>query len=294
MTFNNSTDDSNDDTMIYYGRILCMGIFSMSAISLLIPYIVVDRVKDTMLGKLMKSYCCLSLLAVLAHFVYTLMEFAIETSNAICGLIIYISLFCYFASLISRVLFVFHICYIFYNSYKMILKDVTDEQLQKLRTGYLLSMCGVPFLLITGIAVRNFVLDVRLQKEDSAYCLNYGDNDRFTFFVLAVAIVLIQVIGFGIILVLSYLLYKAHKVQKNVGQDSLNLLRIALGIGAAYGVTWIVYAFRPLYNSVASMVLYSGGTLDSILIISVFFYSNKALTRIKLCISTVKCKTSEV
>lgn len=295
MTFNNFTDDTVDDMRIYhYGRILCMGIFSLSAICLLIPYIIVERVKSTMLGKLMKSYCCLSLLGVLAHFVYTLMEFAIETSNAICGLFIYISLFCYLASLISRVAFLFHICYIFYNSFKMILKDVTDEQLHKLRTGYLLAMCGIPVFLVTGIAVRNFVVDAKLLKNNSTYCLSYGDYNQFTFLTIGLAIVLIQVVGFFIILVLSYLLYKAHKVQKNVGQDSMNLLRIALGIGAAYGITWIMYAFRPLYASIATIVFYSGGTLDSILIISVFFYSDKALTKIKLCVSNVKCKISDV
>jgi len=194
----------------------------------------VDRVKNTMLGKLMKSYCCLSLLGVLSHFVYTLMEFAIETTNTICGLTIYISFYCYFASLISRVLFLFHISYIFYNSFKMILKDVTDEQLHKLRTGYLLTMCGVPLLLIAGIAARNFVADAQLLKKDSSYCLDFGNYNRFTFITIAFAVVLVQFVGFGIIVVLSFLLYKAHKIQKNVGQD---LLRIALGIyiGAAQG-----------------------------------------------------------
>jgi len=290
MTFNNSTDDSDGDiiNVRIYGRILCMGIFTLSAICLLILYMVVDRVKGTMLGKLMKSYCCLSLLGVLAHFVYTLMEFAIETSNVVCALFIYISLFCYLASLISRLAFLFHICYIFYNSYKMILKDVTDEQLHKLRTGYLLTMCGVPVLLVAGIAAWNFFVDTKFLKENSGHCLRYGDYNQITFATIGVAIVLIQAVGFTIVLILSYFLYKAHKVQKNVGQDSVNLLRIALGIGAAYGVTWIIFAFRPVYSSVASIVFYSVGTLDSILIISVFFYSDRALMKIKLYMC-IKC-----
>ena len=280
----------NENLKIYI-RMVCMGIFSLSLISLLVPYIMVDQAKNTMLGKLMKSYCCLSLLGVLAHFVYTLMEFVIPVTSEICGLIMYFLIFCYYASLMSRVLFLFHICYIFYNSYKMILKDVTDEQLQKLRTGYLLSISVIPFVLVMIVAVQNYVTDADLLVENSEYCLYYGDYNLFTTITTSLCVIIIQVIGFGIIVVLSYLLYKAHRIQKNVGQDSKNLLRISLGIGAAYGITWIIYAFQPLYAPIAPIVFYSGATLDSVVIISVFFYSNKTLMRIKHCIKTATSKT---
>jgi len=50
-----------------------------------------------------------------------------------------------------------------------------------------------------------------------------------------------------------------------------------------------IYAFQPLYAPIAPIVFYSGATLDSIIIISAFFYSNKTLMRITHCVKPVKC-----
>ena len=284
-----TTDDSstNQDDQRRQMRLIFMSIDALSLTSLLILYMVVKTVKNTMLAKLMKSYCIFALVALLTYFFYTLMEFRISVPGALCTIIIYASFYCFVASTISRVLFLFHICFIFYNIYKMILKDITDKQIHKLQMFYVIVTVGIPLLMITVLIFYSHVLfDISLVQGD--YCLSFSLFDPFIALTVIGIVVLIHITGAVIIIVLSYLLYKAYKMQKEVGHDSRRLLRIAVGVGAAFGMAWVIYAFSPLYDPVAPMVIYSTASLENIMIMIVFFYTNRILLKLGLCVQNIK------
>ena len=287
----NSTtaDDSStyQDDQRRQMRLIFMSIDALSLTSLLILYMVVKTVKNTMLAKLMKSYCVFALIALLTYFFYTLMEFRISVPGTICTIIIYVSFYCFVASAISRVLFLFHICFIFYNIYNMILKDITDKQIHKLQTFYVIVTVTLPLMMIIMLIFYSHVLfDISLVQGN--YCLSFSLFDPFVALTVIGIVVLIHIIGAVIIIVLSYLLYKAYKMQKEVGHDSKRLLRIAVGVGAAFGMAWVIYALSPLYDPVAPVVIYSTASLENVMIMVVFFYTNRILLKFGLCVRNIK------
>ena len=281
-----AADDSStnqDDQRRLQMRLIFMSIDALSLTSLLILYMVVKTVKDTMLAKLMKSYCVFALIALVTYFIYTLMEFRISVPSAICTITIYVSFYCFVASAISRVLFLFHICFIFYNIYKMILKDITDKQIHKLQTFYVIVTVTLPLMMIIVLIFYSHVLsDISLVQGN--YCLSFSLFDPFIALTVISIVVLIHITGAVIIVVLSYLLYKAYRMQKNVGHDTKRLLRIAVGVGAAFGLAWVIYAFSPLYDPVAPIVIYSTASLENIMIMAVFFYTNRIVLKFGLCV----------
>ena len=289
---NSSVDSSDELFMDTYlsmvARIVCMVANALSLILLLLPYALMKKVKGTTLGKLMKSYCILALLALFAAFLHTLMEFVIPVNNAICSITTYF-LFCMFlGAVICKVLFLFHIGYIFYCSYKMILKDMTVNQLFRLKIGYFLTITIIPLIMLLIITIHNHVLnEIKFAEGDK--CIFTGDVDRFTFGTLITFIVCVHLVGVVIIITLTFLLRKAYTTQKAVGQDVKNLFRIAVGIAVAFGMAWIVFAFRPLYVPVGPLVFYPTAAIENLVIISVFFYNNKILTKIKIYITIFKC-----
>ena len=104
-----STDSNSNDELMgtYLGmaiRIICMGVVVLTLILLLIPYTVMEKVKGTILGKLMKSYCTLGLLAMFGAFIHTLMEYVIPVTNAVCSITVYFTYYMYVGALISKVL----------------------------------------------------------------------------------------------------------------------------------------------------------------------------------------------
>ena len=273
-------------------RLIFMAIYALSLIFLLILYMVVKTVKKTMLGRLMKSYSAFALVGLFAYFFYTLMEFRLSVPGVVCSIAIYISFYCWVASFTSRVLFLFHIAFIFYNVYKMILKDMTDEKLHKLQLLYATIIIGLPLLMIAIIVFYNHILfNISIVQGD--YCLSFGLFHPFTVITVMGTIVLIHVVTVVVIIVLSYLLYKAYRMQKKVGHDYKRLLRIALGVGTAFGIAWIVYAFWPLYDPVAPAVIYSIAALENVMIMVVFFYSNQIILKFGVCIGIVKTPSIE-
>ena len=297
----NASNDSMDiSTKLLMGsslsmgtRISCMGAAVVSLILLLLSYTFTKKVKGTMLGKLMKSYCILALLAIFAYIFHTLMEYVIPANNAICSTTIYFTFYMYLGALISKVLFLFHIGYIFYNSYKMVLKDTTASQIFRLKVGYILTITIVPLIMILIMIIRNHVLH-EIKFVAGNRCIYSGDRDRFTVITINIFIVCTHLFGVLIIILLIFLLRNAYKTQKAVGQDVKNLFRIALGIVVAFGTAWIVYAFHPLYAPVAPLVFYSTLGIENLVIILVFFYNNKILTKIKMYIMTLKCHDRHV
>ena len=290
----NSSTDSSDEllrgsSLSMSTRIICMGAVAVSLILLLLLYTFMEKVKRTMLAKLMKSYCILALLALFAYIFHTLMEYVIPANNAICSTIVYFTYYMYLGALISKVLFVFHIGYIFYSSYKMILKDTTANQIFRLKVGYVLTIVITPLIMILIIIIRNHVL-YEIKFATGGRCIYSGNRDRFTVNIITIFIVCTHLIGVLIIIILTFLLRSAYKTQKTVGQDVKNLFRIALGIVVAFGMAWIVYAFHPLYASVAPLVFHLTLAIENFVIISVFFYNNKIVTKIKSYIMTLKCR----
>ena len=74
---NDSSDSGEemlmDRNMNLVMRLIFMGVDALSLLCLLIPYMLTDKVKRTLLGNLMKFYCILSLLTLLIELPYTLM-----------------------------------------------------------------------------------------------------------------------------------------------------------------------------------------------------------------------------
>ena len=285
----NNVDELFMDTYLsMVARIICMAAHALSLVLLLLPYTLMKKVKETTLGKLMKSHCVLGLLALFAAFLHTLMEFVIPANNAICSITTYF-LFCMFLSaVICKVLFLFHIGYIFYCSYKLVLKDTTVNQLFRLKVGYFLTVTVIPSIMLLIITIHNHVLkEIKLAEGDK--CIFIGDIDKFTFGTLIVFVVCVHSVGIVIIITLTFLLRKAYTTQKAVGQDVKNLFRIAVGVAVAFGTAWIVFAFRPLYAPVGPLVFYPTAAIENLVIISVFFYNNKILKKIKKYITPFKC-----
>lgn len=293
-TNDNSTDSSSSEEMLMDRnmnmamRLIFMAVDAFSLLCLLLPYILTDKVKGTMLGKLMKSYCILSLLTLFIELPYTLMEFVVPAANAACCTIIYFVCFTLLAALISKVLFLFHIGYLFYCSYKMVLKQNTEYQIVRLKVGYVLTIVTTPLIMVLIIVIHNHVIhNVSFIVGDN--CLHTGDIDRFTINIVIAFVVCIHSMGVLIIIVLVFLFRKAYKTQKAVGQDTKNLFRIALCVVVAFGMAWIVYAFQPLYLPVARLVFYSISTVENMMIVVVFFYNNRMLTKIKMYVMNLKC-----
>ena len=294
---NISTDSSEemlmDRNLSLIVRLIFMGADALSLICLLLPYMLTDKVKGTMLGKLMKSYCILSLLTLLIEVPYALMVFVIPGTNVACSVLIYLACLTLLAALISKVLFLFHVGYLFYCSYKMVPKDTTEYQIVRLKVGYILAIAITPIVMILIIVVHNHVIhDVKFVGEDR--CLHGEELSRFTVNTVIAFVVCIHCLGVLIIIVLVFLLRKAYQTQKAVGQDTKNLFRIALCIVVAFGMAWIVYAFQPLYQPVARLVFYSISTIENIIVITVLFYNNQMLMKIKMYIMNLKCNHKTV
>ena len=289
---NNSIDSSEEmlmDRNMYLAMMLIfMGVDALSLLCLLIPYMLTDKVKGTLLGKLMKSYCILSLLTLLIELPYTLMEFVVPATNAACCTMIYLICFTFLASLISKALFLFHIGYLFYSSYKMVLKENSECQIVRLKVGYVLTIVITPLIMILIIILHNHVIhSISFTVGDN--CLHTSDLNRFTINIVIAFVVCVHSMGVLIIIVLIFLLHKAYQTQKAVGQDTKNLFRIALCVVVAFGMAWIVYAFQPLYLPVAQLVFYSISTVENLIIVVVLFYNNQMLTKIKLYVMNLKC-----
>ena len=292
----NSHGDSSDElfmdsTLSMFLRITCMGVDALSLVCLLLPYMLTDKAKGTILGKLMKSFCILSLLALLAAFLYTLMEFVIPTTNAACCITFYIICYALLASLISKLLFLFHVSYIFYCSYKMVLRDTTEHQIFRLKVGYFLIMASIPLIMIFIIVIHNHVLN-EVDFTNGDRCLYSGDLNRFTIATVIIFIVCVHLMGILIIIVLTFLLRKAYQTQKAVGQGTKNLFRIALSIAVTFGMAWIVYAFQPLYPPLARPVYFLMSAVENTVIISVLFYNDQILTKFKMYIKSITCHKS--
>ena len=279
------SSDSSDDlvmdsTWSMCLRIVCMGADALSLVCLLLPYMLMEKAKETMLGKLMQTYCILTLLALLAAFLHTLMEFVIPATNAACYIIIYVLYCAFLGSVTSKSLFLFHTGYIFYSSHKMVLKDTTEYQIFRLKVGYFLTIIIVPLVMILIIIIYNHALnEVEFTKGDR--CLYSGDLNKFNIKILIGFVVCLHSMGVLMIIIITFLMHKAYQTQKAVGQDTKNLFRIAVGIGVAFGIAWIVFAFQSFYTPVAPLVFYSTAAVENLVIVSVFFYNNKLLTRIK-------------
>ena len=140
-----------------------------------------EKLKGTMLAKLIKSYCILALLVLFAYIFHTLMEYVIPANNAICSTctIVYFTYYMYLGALISKVLFVFHIGYIFYNSYKMVLKDTTANQIFRLKVDYVLTIVITPLIMTLIMIIRNHVL-YEIKFATGGKSIYSGDRDRFT------------------------------------------------------------------------------------------------------------------
>ena len=287
-TMNTSIDPVfMDSNLGKFLRIVCMAAHALSLVLLLLPYMLMDKVKGTVLARLMKSHCILSLVALFFTFIYTLMEYMIPATTAMCSVALYSSCYAFLGAVVSKVLFLFHIGYIFYNGHKMIPRDITDRQIIKLQVFYLLIITVVPLFIVLTIIIHNHLLtDVRFIFENR--CLYNSGINKFTIRTLIVFVVYVHSMGILIIVILSFLLHKAYKTQKAVGQDSKNLFRIAVGIGVAFGLAWIVYAFQPFYLPVAPMVFYSTAAVENLVIISVFFYNNEMLVKVKMCVLNLR------
>ena len=272
-------------------RFICMGILVVSLILLLLPYTFMDKVKRTMLAKLMRSYCILGLLAVTAYILHTLFEFVIPATNAVCSIVVYLAYYLCLGGVISKVLFVFHIGYIFYNSYKMVLKDTTANQIFRLKIGYVLTIAVVPLIMILIIIIHNHVIN-EIKFIAGERCLYSGDRDTFTVTVLIIFVVCAQLFGVLIIISLVFLLHNAYKTQKAVGHDVKNLFRIALVIVVAFGIAWTVCVFGPLYAAFTPLVIYLTIAIENLLIILVFCYNNNILTNMKTYCMKFRCCNS--
>ena len=291
-----SSDESLMGTSLSMSiRIIYMGAVVLNFIFLLLSYTLMEKARGTMLGKLMKSYCILGLVAMFGTFLHTLMEYVIPANNAICSTIVYFNYYMYLGALISKVLFVFHIGYIFYNSYKMVLKDTTANQIFQLKVGYILTIITVPLKMILIMIIHNVLHEIKFAIGNR--CIYSGDRDRFTLAIgtLIIFIVCAHLAGVLTIILLVFLLQNAYKTQKAVSQDAKNLFRIALGIVVAFGISWIVSAFHPLYARVTPLVFYSTLAIENIVNILVFFYNNKILTKVKMYViaMTLKCCNRE-
>ena len=288
-----STDSSDDSLVDMYTRIVFMVTDVLSLIILLLLYTFTDKVKGTMLGKLMKSYCILSFLALLGAFLHTLMEFIISVTDAVCNLIAYLTFYAFMGSVISKVLFVCYIGYIFYKSHRMVLRDTTDRQIIKLKVGYFLTIACTPLTMLLILIIHDHVLyEIKFVTEEDM-CVYIGE-ERFTVNTLIIYTVCFHAIAILALIMVSFLLYKAYKTRKAVSQDVKNLFRIALAIVVAFVIVWIIYAFHPLYSSVAPQVLYFTLTVENVVIVSVFVYNNHILTKLKTYILSLKCCNDEI
>ena len=285
---NDSMDISTGSSVSMSARFICMGALVVSLILLLLPYMFMDKVKGTMLAKLMRSYCILALLAVIAYILHTLFEFAIPATSAVCSIIVYFTWYTCLGGIISKVLFVFHIGYIFYCSYKMVLKDTTANQIFRLKIGYVLTIAIVPLIMVLIIIIHNHVInDIKFIAGER--CLYSGDRDKFTVTVLIIFVVCAHLFGVLIIILLIFLLHNAYKTQKAVGHDAKNLFRIALVIVVAFGMSWIVNVFGPLYATVTPLVIYLTIAIENLVIILVLCYNNNILTKMKMYCMTFRC-----
>ena len=282
-----NTDSSDESLADMYTRFVFMITDTLSLIFLLLLYTFTDKVKGTMLGKLMKSYCILSLLGLFGAFLHTLMEFVITVTNAaVCYVIAYLTYYAFMGSVISKVMFVCYIGYLFYKSYRMVLKDTTNRQIIKLKVGYFLTIALTPLTMLLIIIIHDHVLyEIKFIPDDM--CIYIGE-ETFTVNTLVIYTVCFHAIAVLALIMIIVLLYRAYKTQKRVSQDMKNLFQIALAIVVAFVIVWVVYAFHPLYSSAAPQVLYFTLTVENVVIISVFVYNNKLLTKTKIYAMSLK------
>lgn len=278
--------DSDDNMFLngnlgMYLKIVFIGADAVTLIILLLPYVLMDEVKGTIVGKLMKSYCVLSMVALLSIFVYTLMEHAVSVSRGVCTVPLYIAYYALLASIISKVLFVFHIMYLSYRSHRRVLKDVTNRLIIRLKINYVLTITVLPLIMILIIIIHDHVL-FQVKTTEGDRCLFVGDVNVFTMRTVIIFVAGVHSLGVLIILLLMFLLFKAYKRHKAIGEDTKNLFEIAVGIVLAYCVAWIVYAFEPLYSDVAPLILFSTAAFENLVVISVFFYRYEVLTKLKM------------
>ena len=173
----------------------------------------------------------------------------------------------------------------------MVLNDITDKQLYKLQISYMIIITTLPLLVILIILFYNQIL-FKISFVQDNYCLSFSLFHPFTRSIVIGTVILIQIAGIVIIIALSYLLYKAYKIQKTVGHDTKKLLRIALGIVVAFGMAWIIYALRPLYDPIAPIVVYSAAALENVVIMAVFFYSNRIIFKLAGGMCFMNCNNS--
>lgn len=283
-----STDSSDDDSLgDFYTRIVFMITDAISLIVLLLLYTFTDKVKGSVMGRLMKSYCILSLVGLFCAFIHTLMEFVITVTNpAVCNVFAYIAYYTFLGSVISKVMFVCYIGYVFYKSYRMVFENITNRQIIKLQVGYFLTIALTPVTMLLIIIIHDHALyEVTFIADDM--CIYIGE-ERFTVNTLVIYTVCFHALAIVALTMITFLLYMIYKTQKEVSQDVRNLFRISLAVVVAFVIVWIVYAFHPLYSSAAPQVLYVTLTIENVVIISVFVYNNKILTKIKLYFMSLK------
>ena len=280
-----TSTDSNDDSLAV--RIVFMITDAISLVVLLLLCTFTDKVKRSMLGKLMQSYCILSLLALSGAFIHTLMEFVITvTDPAACNVFAYLTYYFFLGSVISKVLFVCYIAYIFYKSYRMTLDDATNRQ-TKLKLGYFLTIALTPVTMLLVIIIHDHVLyEITFIADDMC---TYIGEERFTINTLIIYAVCFHAIAVLALIMITFLLYMIHKTQDAASEDLKDLFRIAVAVVVAFIIVWIVYAFHPLYSSAAPEVLYVTLTVENIIIISVFVYNNKIITKIRMYVMSLKC-----
>ena len=265
-------------------RVMFMYSDAVYLTTLLFWYMLKDIVKNTMLAKLMKCYCVFALIALLTYFFYTLMEFRISASSAICSITIYVSLYCIVASAICRVLVLVHIC--FYNCYshKMILQDITDKRTHKLQTFYVIVTVTLPLMMIIMLIFHSHVLfDMRLAQGN--YCLSFSLLDPFIMLTVIAIVALIRITGAVIIIVLLYLLYKAW-MQKKVDDISKRLRQSEILHGAVFGIIWVITTLSAPYDLVIIVLI--SDTLENF-IITVLIYRILLIQKSSLpCVQNMK------
>ena len=287
--------DSNDDSSADLStRIVFMITDAISLIVLLLLYTFTEKVKGSIQGKLMMSYCILSLLALLGAFIHTLMELVITvTDPAACNVFAYLTYYTFMASVISKVLFVCYIALIFYKSYRMVSEDAnhtTDHQ-TKLKVVYFLTIALTPVTMLLIIIIHDHALyEITFIVDDMC---TYIGEERFTVNTLIIYTVCFHAIAILALAMITFLLYKTYKKEKGVSEDLKNLFRISLAVVVAFVIVWTVYAFHPLYSSAAPQVLYVTLTIENAVIISVFVYNNRILTKLKMYAMSLKCCNQE-
>ena len=286
---NTNTDSSDESLGEMYTRIVFMVTDAISLIVLLLLYTFTDKFKGTMLGRLMKCYCILSLFALFGAFIHTLMEFVISVTDAWCSVFGYLTYYTFLASVISKVLFVCYIGYLFYKSHKMVLKDTTDRQIIKLKIGYYLTIAGTPLTMLLIIILHDYPLyEVSFTAEDDQDRCMYIAEQRFTANTLIIYAVCFHAIAALAVVMIIFLLYRAYNSQTGISQDAKKLFRIALAIVIAITFVWIVYAFHPLYTSADPQVLYVTLTVENVVVISVFVFNNNTIAKLKVYIMSYK------